>query len=313
VGVFVLSIIISYAVLAWTEPSTTSPGGNIAAPINTGSATQTKSGKLITADLCVGSETNCKIAVKPTNCGTGQYVVAIQSDGTVTCSGGGPVTPPPVTPFNVPVTTACNNDLSAKNLRIFVTSSAYTGYQVSTVSKADTICQSHAQNAGLPGTYKALMYYGDGTGRNPEDVLASDTRYWIGTRPDETTANCTWQLVSNNAADFFTADAGGNYLENAISYNEKGLSTNNTVWTNFTPTGSGNWSGVPMSCVVDTPCTGVCSYYYSGGSNGIRSRIGNSFAKNASWGGSDTSSFGGCSNGCSPCMSQSRAIYCVQQ
>jgi len=46
VGVFVLSIIISYAVLAWTEPSTTSPGGNIAAPINTGNIAQSKDGAL---------------------------------------------------------------------------------------------------------------------------------------------------------------------------------------------------------------------------------------------------------------------------
>jgi len=201
--------------------------------------------------------------------------------------------------------------------RIFVTSKTYTGYQVSTVSKADTICQSHAQNAGLPGTYKALMYYGDGTHRNPYDVLVSGGAFWnCGSNGNLTNANSyTWYSIASSPQEFFTADASSNYLDNPIKFDEMGRPTNSalTVWTNFTPTGSGNWSGVPMSCVVDTPCTGVCSYYYSGGSNGIRSRIGNSFAKNASWGGSDTSSFGGCSNGCSPCMSQSRAIYCVQQ
>jgi len=46
VGVFVLSIIIGYAVLAWTEPSTTPPDGNIAAPINTGNIAQSKDGAL---------------------------------------------------------------------------------------------------------------------------------------------------------------------------------------------------------------------------------------------------------------------------
>jgi len=115
VGVFVLSTIIGYAVLAWTEPDKTPPENNIAAPINTSINDQTKLGGLnVQGTFCVGNPASCKIAVKPTACGTGQYVVAIQSDGTVTCSGGGPVTPPPVTPFNVPVTTACNNDLSAK-------------------------------------------------------------------------------------------------------------------------------------------------------------------------------------------------------
>jgi len=56
VGVFVLSIIIGYAVLAWTEPSTTPPGGDVAAPINTGSVTQTKTGGLnIAGNVGIGT------------------------------------------------------------------------------------------------------------------------------------------------------------------------------------------------------------------------------------------------------------------
>ncbi len=37
---------LSYAYAAWSEPTATPPGGNVAAPINTGSAAQTKTGSL---------------------------------------------------------------------------------------------------------------------------------------------------------------------------------------------------------------------------------------------------------------------------
>jgi hypothetical protein len=43
-SVLVVSAIVGYAVLAWTEPSTTPPNGSVAAPINTGSTPQTKNG-----------------------------------------------------------------------------------------------------------------------------------------------------------------------------------------------------------------------------------------------------------------------------
>jgi len=38
---------ISYFVLAWTEPSQAPPGGNVLAPLNVGSAGQSKAGGLI--------------------------------------------------------------------------------------------------------------------------------------------------------------------------------------------------------------------------------------------------------------------------
>jgi len=101
---------------------------------------------------------------------------------------------------------------------------------------------------------------------------------------------------------------------NPISYNEKGLSTNNTVWTNFTPTGSGNWNGAPMGgCPSSYSCEGVCDSWCVGSTCAIYSRIGNSFAKNTTWGGSDVNLGSPCATGCPSCMSQSRAIYCVQQ
>lgn len=46
-GVLVMTLLISAIVLAWTEPSTAPPGGNVDAPINIGSDEQTKIGDLI--------------------------------------------------------------------------------------------------------------------------------------------------------------------------------------------------------------------------------------------------------------------------
>ncbi|MFH0859267.1 MAG: hypothetical protein ABH876_01690, partial [Patescibacteria group bacterium] len=60
-GVCIMSLMIGYAVLAWTEPSLAPPGGNVPAPINIGSTSQTKSGNLTLQNLylnAVGSEGN---------------------------------------------------------------------------------------------------------------------------------------------------------------------------------------------------------------------------------------------------------------
>jgi hypothetical protein len=45
-GVLAMSILVSYLVFAWTEPSQNPPQGNVPAPINVGSAEQTKSGTI---------------------------------------------------------------------------------------------------------------------------------------------------------------------------------------------------------------------------------------------------------------------------
>jgi len=45
-----ISLFVGCAVLAWTEPSSLAPSGNVAAPINTGSTSQTKIGPLIIGD-----------------------------------------------------------------------------------------------------------------------------------------------------------------------------------------------------------------------------------------------------------------------
>ena len=45
--VLAVSLVTGCTALAWTEPSSTAPAGNVAAPINSGSATQTKTGSFI--------------------------------------------------------------------------------------------------------------------------------------------------------------------------------------------------------------------------------------------------------------------------
>lgn len=46
IGVLTLTFLIIFLVFAWTEPTSAPPGGNVDAPINTGSAEQTKTGGL---------------------------------------------------------------------------------------------------------------------------------------------------------------------------------------------------------------------------------------------------------------------------
>jgi hypothetical protein len=46
ISVAVFSFALSYFVLAWTEPSSTPPAGNVSAPLNASSVSQTKAGSL---------------------------------------------------------------------------------------------------------------------------------------------------------------------------------------------------------------------------------------------------------------------------
>jgi hypothetical protein len=45
-GVLILSLVLGYVILAWTEPAGAPPEGNVAAPLNTSGAAQTKTGAL---------------------------------------------------------------------------------------------------------------------------------------------------------------------------------------------------------------------------------------------------------------------------
>ncbi|MBZ9569905.1 hypothetical protein KJA16_03295, partial [Patescibacteria group bacterium] len=45
-GVFIMSFLVGYLVLAWTEPTAAPPGANVPAPINVGTTPQTKEATL---------------------------------------------------------------------------------------------------------------------------------------------------------------------------------------------------------------------------------------------------------------------------
>lgn len=52
-SVLIMSLFVGIIVFAWTEPSTTPPGGNVSAPINIGSESQIKAGSLTVGGLTV--------------------------------------------------------------------------------------------------------------------------------------------------------------------------------------------------------------------------------------------------------------------
>jgi hypothetical protein len=186
----------------------------------------------------------------------------------------------------------------AGDKRIFVTSIAYDSYQLSTRAKADAICQNHAK--GFTGaTFKALIYYCT-TNTTPYVALPAGARFW----------NCSASkcfLVANSPAALFTVNpATGNYLENPIKYNESGEASASpvTVWTGFTPNGSGGWTG-QLCSPTGTP-QGLC---FSPTGSTAYTIHGSNFSKDAGWAHFANAAYPNPST----CLSQSRALYCVEQ
>ncbi|MFZ3073683.1 MAG: hypothetical protein WA093_00920, partial [Minisyncoccales bacterium] len=185
----------------------------------------------------------------------------------------------------------------AENKRIFVTGRTYTANEVGNRANADTLCQKHADGAGLPGTFKALIYFCT-TGYSPYTGLPSSGHFW-----NCSTSECV--SVAGSPVDLFTKDGSGNYLENPIKYDEVGGAPSNpvTVWTGFTPDGSGGWTG--QLCSPSSPW-GLC-YTPSGGTS--YTIHGSSFSKDIGWAHFANAPYGNVST----CLSQSRALYCVEQ
>jgi len=87
-SVLVVSVILSYGVLAWTEPLNPAPAGNVAAPINTGNATQIKYGGLnlgslnVTGSVGIGtSSPAAKLDIAGGNIISEQIIYARHIDG----------------------------------------------------------------------------------------------------------------------------------------------------------------------------------------------------------------------------------------
>jgi hypothetical protein len=252
------------------------------------------------------------------SCPSSQGVVGIDSSGNIVCSGSG------FSPFKYP----CNQTLPTGAKKIFVTSAVYTASDITNDSTADSKCQLVAQSVGYSGTYKALEYSG---GRNINTIIPSGQSLWNG---QASGATCTWNLVAYNAADLFTDDGGGNYLQNAITYNEQGLSMAGVgVWTSFRPTGGGNYdllSHTNQTCHgFDAPqqdtnaWKGSCYYrgthsspgtskdYYKESTHwyGIAGNKNNQWAYN-SW---CQSSAGYDLTVWNNCYNNQRSLYCVEQ
>jgi len=90
-SVLAVSIIVSYGVMAWTEPALTPPNGTVAAPINTGATSQTKNGTLNIKGGAIGLIDSAGVAYSETinggtlfvNNNTGTANVAIGQNGNV--------------------------------------------------------------------------------------------------------------------------------------------------------------------------------------------------------------------------------------
>jgi len=270
VGVFVLSIIIGYAVLAWTEPNTTPPGGNIAAPINTGSVTQTKTGDLGwgTAGARLNTDQGASIELR----GTGTPYIDFSNDASTDYDGRMILTNNDALSVegadlnanvrlcikgtccdswascvslgggggggggggsNMLPQSACANTLSAGNRRIFVTSQSYKGSSYNTVAKADDICYNAAKNAGMPET-EAKRFYAlvAVADRNPMDLLTA-SKYWNGVKIGSTT-ECNWNYIGSPSTMF--SDSG---LSHPINHDQWGNQVGNsaTAMTSFKQTG----------------------------------------------------------------------------
>jgi len=185
----------------------------------------------------------------------------------------------------------------AENKRIFVTSIAYDSNQLFDRIRADQICQKHAKN--LEGTYKALIYYCT-TNTTPYVALPAGARFW-----NCSTTDCF--EVAENPMDFFTKNTGdNNYLKNPIKYDETGATSPSSVavWTGFTPDGSGGWTG-QLCSPTGTP-QGLC---FSPKGTTAYTIYGSNFSKDIGWASFATASYPNPST----CLSQSRALYCVEQ
>ncbi|HOX30490.1 MAG TPA: hypothetical protein P5080_04835 [Candidatus Paceibacterota bacterium] len=208
--------------------------------------------------------------------------------------------------------------------RIFTTSwrGMYKGNEVRTYAIADNYCQTLATDAGLPGTYKALIYLG---GRLPETVLPLGFAFYNG---EDNGSYCDWHLVANSRADMWVLP-----LKSSIQYDEFGHDTAVIyVWTNFKSHGDGTYETIDYCDSVDTdpcptsswPCT-LAVIKFSGLSrwaNCVQSYYGYSEKTNVEWSGklwwaqnAWSTKYPGCvwPSIMDHCNALIKGLYCVQQ
>ena len=244
------------------------------------------------------------------DCGEDGWVQGIVNGQVVCGSGENPAMPK-----------GCTEALPAGNKRIFVTSTTYQGIALtnnkrinsltsSDIQSIDQKCQSIAEAANLPGTYKALLMVKNSstTLREPFSVLKTSNSFWNGEAKDN--GKCEWHLVAQNPADFFTSKSG-QYLSVPIKYNESGQATNLTVWTNFKADGSGGYTYPYLLnsygfCYVSTSI----SNYRTNHVYGLSTKTDTTWSNNLFDTGSASQY-----NSSAPqaCYNAMRALYCVEQ
>lgn len=118
---------------------------------------------------------------------------------------------------------------------VFVTSSAHTG-NLGGLDGADEICQSAAENAGLPGLYQAWL----ATSNADQPAARFDQRG-------------SFELVDGTVLATSWTDLTDGTLADAIYLDENGAETLDAVWTNVWEDGSAGGS------LVDETCDGFTS------------------------------------------------------
>lgn len=104
--------------------------------------------------------------------------------------------------------------------KVFVSSIKYTG-NLGGLSGADIRCQTLADSAGVPGTFKAWL---------SDDTSAPTDRF-------DTSFGGVYELVNGTSVAHGWKDLTDGSLENAINATEKNSTLDTIVWTNTTPMG----------------------------------------------------------------------------
>lgn len=126
--------------------------------------------------------------------------------------------------------------------RVFVTSLGYTGGEIGGLSGADAICQSHADAASLPGTFKAWL---SDSSSGPEDNFSRAGLPYL--RVDEVRVADSWKDLTD-----------GSNLQATINLDENGDNATVVVWTSTLTDGSKNPANA--NCTNWTSNAGQGSY-----------------------------------------------------
>jgi hypothetical protein len=179
------------------------------------------------------------------------------------------------------------------SLTVFATSGTYTGDLVTeattftgsapanAIAGADAICQKHAGDAGLLGTYKAWI-----ATTNVATVPATRFTDINGTVLD-------FKLVNGTTVANGWTDLTDNSLDNAINRTELDTAASSFAWSNVTPDGTGVQGG--------TASNDTCNEWTDSGA-GSSGRYGQTSKADIFW---TFGPSGGCNN--------TQALYCFQQ